>query len=100
MIGVCVAAVVVASEVPVGGLSMCLPPCWVGFLSNCLPAGSFTVVWLERGESTMNPNQECPPRFPSPRKASAMTITIGIDPHKGSHTAVAIDSNEIVLDEI
>jgi transposase len=29
-----------------------------------------------------------------------MTITIGIDPHKGSHTAVAIDSDEHVLDEI
>jgi transposase len=29
-----------------------------------------------------------------------MTTTIGIDPHKGSHTAVAIDSNEHVLDEI
>jgi transposase len=29
-----------------------------------------------------------------------MTITIGIDPHKGSHTAVAIDSNEHVLDEV
>ena len=29
-----------------------------------------------------------------------MNITIGIDPHKGSHTAVAIDSNEHVLDEI
>jgi transposase len=29
-----------------------------------------------------------------------MIITIGIDPHKGSHTAVAIDSNEHVLDEI
>jgi len=29
-----------------------------------------------------------------------MTTTIGIDPHKDSHTAVAIDSNENVLDEI
>ena len=29
-----------------------------------------------------------------------MTTTIGIDPHKGSHTAVAIDNNENVLDEI
>jgi transposase len=28
------------------------------------------------------------------------TTMIGIDPHKGSHTAVAIDSNEHVLDEI
>ena len=28
-----------------------------------------------------------------------MTITIGIDPHKASHTAVAVDSFEFVLDE-
>jgi transposase len=28
-----------------------------------------------------------------------MTITIGIDPHKASHTAVAIDHSECVLDE-
>ncbi|MEO6570911.1 MAG: IS110 family transposase, partial [Ilumatobacteraceae bacterium] len=29
-----------------------------------------------------------------------MTITIGIDPHKASHTAVAIDNTEHVLDEV
>ena len=29
-----------------------------------------------------------------------MTVTIGIDPHKSSHTAVAIDSNENVIDQI
>jgi transposase len=29
-----------------------------------------------------------------------MSITIGIDPHKASHTAVAVDSFEFVLDEI
>ena len=29
-----------------------------------------------------------------------MTITIGIDPHKASHTAVAIDNAEHVLDQI
>ena len=29
-----------------------------------------------------------------------MTVTIGIDPHKSSHTAVAIDTNETVIDEI
>jgi transposase len=29
-----------------------------------------------------------------------MTIMIGIDPHKASHTAVAIDGNEVVLDEV
>ena len=29
-----------------------------------------------------------------------MTVTIGIDPHKASHTAVAIDNTECVLDEL
>ncbi len=28
-----------------------------------------------------------------------MMVMIGIDPHKATHTAVAIDSNEHVLDE-
>ena len=79
---------------------MCLPPRWVGFSTNCLPVGSIAEVWLERGANTTDPNQECPPRFTTERKASAMTIMIGIDPHKASHTAVAIDSNEHVLDEL
>jgi hypothetical protein len=29
-----------------------------------------------------------------------MTITIGIDPHKASHTAVAIDNTECVIDNL
>ena len=29
-----------------------------------------------------------------------MTVMIGIDPHKASHTAVAIDNTECVLDEL
>ena len=29
-----------------------------------------------------------------------MSITIGIDPHKASHTAVAVDDFETVVDEI
>ncbi len=29
-----------------------------------------------------------------------MVTTIGIDPHKATHTAVAIDESETVLDEI
>ena len=28
------------------------------------------------------------------------TITIGIDPHKGSHTAVAIDAEEVIIDKL
>jgi transposase len=38
------------------------------------------VVWLERG-------------------VNAMTVMIGVDPHKGSHTAVAVDEREQRLDE-
>ena len=71
---------------------------WVGFLTSCLPAGYPIVVWLERGENTINPNQECPPRSTVYEEGIVMTM-IGIDPHKATHTAVAVDDNEVVLDE-
>ena len=29
-----------------------------------------------------------------------MTVLIGVDPHKGSHTVVAIDGDEAVIDEL
>ncbi len=29
-----------------------------------------------------------------------MSVMIGIDPHKGSHTAVVIDTDEVVIEEI
>ena len=29
-----------------------------------------------------------------------MAVTIGIDPHKGSHTAVALDEHETVLGQL
>ncbi len=29
-----------------------------------------------------------------------MTVLIGVDPHKGSHTAVAIGRDEAVIDEL
>ena len=29
-----------------------------------------------------------------------MSVMIGIDPHKGSHTAVVVDQDEVVIDEI
>ncbi len=84
----------------VGWLS-CLPPS--GWLCIELSTGRCPLpgVWLERGREQIDSNQECPPRFPAPRERHfAMTITIGIDPHKASHTAVAIDSFEFVLDEL
>jgi transposase len=43
----------------------------------------------------INPNQECLPRFHIHLvEGTVMTVIIGIDPHKASHAAYAIDSNE------
>lgn len=58
------------------------------------------VVWLETGESDIYPNQECPLRFTINQEGNSMTIMIGIDPHKATHTAVAVDGEENVLGEI
>jgi transposase len=55
-------------------------------------------VWLERGENTIDPNQECPSRFTVYERGVVMTM-IGIDPHKATHTAVAVDDDENVIDE-
>ena len=85
-------------EDPAGCLSLCLPPLGVGFLSICWPAGVLAGVWLERGGSTIDPNQECPPRFTVYEKGVVMTM-IGIDPHKATHTAVAVDDDD-VIDEL
>lgn len=41
------------------------------------------------------------PRLHPPREGhTVMSITIGIHPHKASHTAVAVDDSETVIDEI
>ena len=55
-------------------------------------------MWLERGENIIDPNQECPSRFPVNEKGIVMTM-IGIDPHKATHTAVAVDDDEYVVGE-
>jgi hypothetical protein len=60
--------------------------------------GVLVGVWLERGENTIDPNQEYPSRFTVYEKGIVVTM-IGIDPHKATHTAVAIDDDENVIDE-
>ena len=34
------------------------------------------------------------------RKGAVMAVMIGVDPHKGSHTAVALDDSEQFLGEL
>jgi transposase len=67
-----------------------------------LPSG-LAVAWLERGVNAQTPscNQTCRPRSSSrDDKELAMMVMIGVDPHKGSHTAVAVDSGERSLAEL
>jgi transposase len=52
------------------------------------------VAWLETG--TASPHQACPPRR-SLLIEEDIVFIIGIDPHKGSHTAAVIDGDEHVV---
>ena len=58
------------------------------------------MAWLERGESTC-PESGLPAAVSvSARKGIVMSVMIGIDPHKGSHTAVVINPDEVVVGQI
>jgi transposase len=46
----------------------------------------------------IDPSQECPSRFTAYYKCIVVTMT-GIDPHKATHIAVAVDDDESVIDE-
>src|SRR5436853_7720963 len=59
--------------------------------------GSRAVAWLEIG--TASPHQECPPRR-STLSEEDFVFIIGIDPHKGSHTAAVIDRDEQLVGEL
>jgi hypothetical protein len=65
------------------------------------PAGT-RAVWLDRGMNVCDRyfKSGCPPHT-SPLRAQArmQVITIGIDPHKSSLTAVAIDTAEHKIDQ-
>ena len=82
----------VASRGPVGGLQNALPPL-VGFRANDRPSGLGCGVARNRNEH--HPLQDCPPRrsHRSVMRRSVMFV-IGIDPHKGSHTAAVLDEHE------
>ena len=79
-----------------GWLTKCLPlVAWSGWLSNeGLPARVLARGWLERGRCTNDLKQECP-RGPIHESWEVlMSVIIGVDPHKATHTVVAIDKAE------
>lgn len=99
--GTCVAAVPERSDDPAGGLFQ-VPAGRTGGLSNELSAGRssdrFGVARKRREAHRPESGVPTSVHHPSIRKAHLMTM-IGIDPHKQSHTAVAIVDHEVVVDE-
>jgi transposase len=79
---------------------MALPATWVVWLLNELPARQvLPVAWLEKGAKPTDLISEVPAAVAIPARATerglpVAAVMIGVDPHKGSHTAVAIDAAE------
>src|SRR6476646_8547632 len=64
------------------------------------PLGVPAVVWLERGAQD-HPESGVPAAVLHPLEGrTVMTVIIGIDPHKASHAACAIDDTEVELDRL
>src|SRR5271170_6773760 len=81
-----------------------LPPCW-GWLSNDVPTcRGLAVVWLKRGVSVTKVLELGVPATVfarlQGRSVSMAAVMIGVDPHKASHTAVAISAVEEPLGEL
>jgi hypothetical protein len=59
-------------------------------------------VWLERGASRVDLKSDMPAAtFMSRRRRFRVSgVMIGIDPHKGSHTALALDASETKLGQV
>jgi hypothetical protein len=57
------------------------------------------MAWLAKRKHN-GPHQECPPWRHIRTKKEALIVMIGVDPHKASHTAVAVDPDEHVLDKL
>jgi len=81
-------------------------PTTVAWLDNDVPAcRALAVAWLERGATALiDLELGMPATGPPPeleRKGQSMAaVMIGVDPHKGSHTAVVIGQAEMALDQV
>src|SRR3954467_1728559 len=83
-----------------GWLNKCLPPSGLAFERVASSLGSSSRAWLETGSCTF-PLSGVPVAWLHPDDGRQHDmVLIGIDPHKGSHTAVAIDRDETKLAEL
>ena len=74
----------------------------VDLTTNGLSAGVLTRGVARKRREPDNHESGVPTSVPHHREEGIfeMTVMIGIDPHKASHTAVVIDNTECVLDEL
>jgi transposase len=75
---------------------MCLPSTLAVWLSiELLAHRDLAEVWLKEVREHDDPKSGVPTAAPSDAiEEDAVKVMIGVDPHKGSHTAVAIDDGE------
>jgi transposase len=75
-----------------------------------VPAGALDAIGLQtrlrlgrfnKSEDCPCPKSACPPGvvLPALEKGTRMPVTIGVDPHKASHTAAALDEHGQLLDQ-
>ena len=85
---------------PVGGAHHCACRLGAGFRTNCLPAGVPLGCGSKEASNTTTRIRSA--RLGSNRSGlwRHLMIMIGIDPHKATHTAVAVDDHEAVLAEL
>jgi hypothetical protein len=74
-----------------------------------VPTGALDAIGLQtrgvygrfnKSEDCPSPKSACPPSvlLPALEKGARMPVTIGVDPHKASHTAAALDEHGRLLD--
>ena len=88
-----------------GRLALLPPAALLGWLSNDVPAGrGLAVAWLQRGASAGKVLELGVPATVftglTGRRHLMAAVMIGVDPHKASHTAVAIGAAEEPLGEL
>jgi hypothetical protein len=86
-----------------GWLPNRLPAAWPGFRSMCQPVGLCPWRGSKEVRPLIDPELGMPATGSPPelkRKGQPMAVMIGVDPHKGSHTAVAIGAAEELLGQV
>jgi hypothetical protein len=72
----------------------------LGWLKNgCAVLPAPDREWLNRGLPLAQSRPALPEFLPALEKGARMPVTIGVDPHKASHTAAALDEHGQLLDQ-